>query len=278
MRDRSASAARSSTAASISEKRRSSVSTTEVNAIEPLQAYIATDFSEVVTAKAGRFVLNLGSRRLVARNNFRNTINGFTGVQGVFGDAKLGGTAFWTVAQTRLPSDIDGIQDNKVELDRERGSPHFSGWIPPRQGGQGDDRGLCLSPRRKRQRRYPHPQSPSLDARRAHGPRTGRERMGLRGRGGGPGRPCARLDQDRGPHRPARPRRLRPCDAGPDAPWSVAAARGAACRLRDRRTVGSQHHPVRYAVRRAVSSNSGRPACTARSSARTSSASGCRAT
>ena len=109
------------------EKRRSSAGTTEINALEPLQAYLATDISDVAMAKAGRFVLNLGSRRLVARNNFRNTINGFTGVQGVFGDKKLGVTAFWTVAQTRLPGDIGGLRHNKVELDRERGSPHFYG-------------------------------------------------------------------------------------------------------------------------------------------------------
>jgi hypothetical protein len=109
------------------EKRESSVGTTEVNALEPVQAYLATDISAVAMAKAGRFVLNLGSRRLVARNNFRNTTNAFTGVQGVFGDDKLGATAFWTVAQTRLPSDTDGILDNRIVLDRERGSPHFFG-------------------------------------------------------------------------------------------------------------------------------------------------------
>ena len=109
------------------ERQKSTVGTTEINALEPVQAYLATDISDVAMAKAGRFVLNLGSRRLVARNNFRNTTNAFTGVQGVFGDAKLGGTAFWTVAQTRLPSDTDGLRDNKIQLDRERGSPHFFG-------------------------------------------------------------------------------------------------------------------------------------------------------
>ena len=109
------------------EKRRSSAGTTEINALEPIQAYVATDLSHIAMAKAGRFVLNLGSRRLIARNNFRNTTNAFTGVQGVFGTDALGATAFWTVAQTRLPTDIDGLRDNRIVLDRERGSPHLFG-------------------------------------------------------------------------------------------------------------------------------------------------------
>ena len=109
------------------ERRNSSTGTTEVNALEPLQAYVATDISTTAMAKAGRFVLNLGSRRLIARNNFRNAINGFTGIEGVFGTDRLGATGFWTVAQTRLPNDSGGIRDNRIVLDRERGSPHLFG-------------------------------------------------------------------------------------------------------------------------------------------------------
>ena len=109
------------------ERRRSSAATTEINTLEPIQGYVATDLDGPVNAKAGRFTLNLGSRRLLSRNGFRNTINAFTGAQLVAGDDELGATAFWTVAQTRLPSDIYGLRDNAVELDRERGSPHLFG-------------------------------------------------------------------------------------------------------------------------------------------------------
>jgi len=109
------------------ERRRSSAGTTEINALEPIQAYVATDFDRPINAKAGRFTLNLGSRRFVSRNAFRNTINAYTGVELVAGDADFGATAFWTRPQTRLPSDIDGLRANAVELDRERGSPRFFG-------------------------------------------------------------------------------------------------------------------------------------------------------
>lgn len=109
------------------ERRRSSASTTEINALEPLQAYVATDFDGPVNAKAGRFTLNLGSRRLVTRNAFRNTINGYTGFEIVAGDADFSATAFWTRTQTRLPGDVDRLRANAVELDRERGSPWLFG-------------------------------------------------------------------------------------------------------------------------------------------------------
>ncbi|HEX8387984.1 MAG TPA: alginate export family protein [Sphingomonas sp.] len=109
------------------QRRRSSISTNEVNALEPLQAYVRADLGERAQAMAGRFTFDLGSRRLVARNAFRNTINVFTGVRAEFGDDAFGAAAFWTVAPTRLPDDPEGIRNDSVELDRERGAPVFFG-------------------------------------------------------------------------------------------------------------------------------------------------------
>jgi len=66
----------------------SSVSTSEVNTLEPVQAYLALDLGSALgkganaSRKAGRFTRDLGSRRLVARNNFRNTTNALTGIEG----------------------------------------------------------------------------------------------------------------------------------------------------------------------------------------------------
>src|SRR5258708_33743880 len=69
------------------EKKTSSVGTTEINALELGQAYLALDFGPRLGANsagsvtAGRFTMDDGARRLIARNQFRNTINSFTGVR-----------------------------------------------------------------------------------------------------------------------------------------------------------------------------------------------------
>lgn len=111
------------------ERKGSSVSTTEVDALEPIQAYLATDLSDRAKLTAGRFTLNLGSRRLIARNAFRNTINSYTGANLVLGGKALGATAFWMIPQARLPDEIDRIRDNAAELNRERGGPRlFGAW------------------------------------------------------------------------------------------------------------------------------------------------------
>jgi len=103
------------------ERRNSSIGSNEVDTIEPVQAYIAADLGSGASLQAGRFTMDLGSRRLIARPVSRNTMNAFTGVRLDWkspGGDKL--TAFWTMPQTRLPEDLDGIRDNHVVLDRER--------------------------------------------------------------------------------------------------------------------------------------------------------------
>lgn len=95
------------------------VSTSEVNALELSRVSVGYR-SGPVQLTAGRFHLNLGSRRLSARNAFRNTINSFTGLRldwnGRSGDTL---TAFYTLPHTRLPSDRADLIDNRVRWDRE---------------------------------------------------------------------------------------------------------------------------------------------------------------
>lgn len=102
------------------------VTTGEVNALEPVQAYIAADFDGALgrgsklTLTAGRMTLNLGSRRLIAADDYRNTTNGYTGVRAEV--AARGGwkaTLIYTLPQMRRPDDNQGIRDAKVRLDRE---------------------------------------------------------------------------------------------------------------------------------------------------------------
>ncbi|WP_254503034.1 alginate export family protein, partial [Salmonella enterica] len=66
------------------------VTTNEVNTLEPVQAYVAAGLDGALgrgtklTLTAGRMTLNLGSRRLVAADDYRNTTNGYTGVRADF--------------------------------------------------------------------------------------------------------------------------------------------------------------------------------------------------
>ena len=63
------------------------LTTGEVNAFEPVQVYAVRAFPDAfgkgtsATIQAGRFTMNLGSRRLVAADDYRNTPNGYTGVR-----------------------------------------------------------------------------------------------------------------------------------------------------------------------------------------------------
>ena len=100
--------------------------TTNVNALELLQGYIAyTEKSafadgDSLDILAGRHTMDVGSRRLVARNAFRNTINSFTGLNAVWkGAQKEQVRAFVVSPVNRLPSDAEGLRDNDVEFDEE---------------------------------------------------------------------------------------------------------------------------------------------------------------
>lgn len=104
----------------------SSVGTGEVDALELAQAYVGADLGALLgegsatSVDAGRFLLDLGSRRLVGRNNFGNTTAAFTGVRGEWrGSRRERLTLFYTLPQQRLPADRESILDNEVEWDRE---------------------------------------------------------------------------------------------------------------------------------------------------------------
>jgi len=103
------------------EKARSSVSASDVNTFEPIQAYVTGRLGGGASLTAGRFTMALGSQRLISDPGFRNTTNAFTGAR--FDWKSAGGdsvTAFWTMPQTRLPGDLADIEDNVAHIDRER--------------------------------------------------------------------------------------------------------------------------------------------------------------
>jgi hypothetical protein len=94
------------------------LNTTLVDPVELLQAYVGarTDSFEV---RAGRITIDLSTRRVIARNKFRNTINGFTGVDATWtGPRKHVARAFVAVPVTRQP-DNKTVEDNDIDFDRE---------------------------------------------------------------------------------------------------------------------------------------------------------------
>lgn len=98
------------------------LTTADVNAIELVQASIRYEASDAfgpgtkLNVQAGRFTLNLGSRRLIAADDFRNTTNGYTGVRADIGLGDgLSTTLVYTLPQVRLPDGGSGLVNNRVK-------------------------------------------------------------------------------------------------------------------------------------------------------------------
>jgi len=112
----------------------SSVRTSEVNALEPVQAYAALQAGDLLavgdsaTLTAGRISFGLGSQRLVGRTDFPNTFKSYLGAMLDWRTRGNDGLiAFWTRPFVSLPEDVDGVRDNAVELDRANGNLVFFG-------------------------------------------------------------------------------------------------------------------------------------------------------
>ncbi|MGY6276169.1 alginate export family protein [Methylomonas sp. MgM2] len=112
------------------------VNNTQVDTADFIQGYLAWADQNVFYSGlgaeviAGRQTLNLGSRRLVARNVFRNTINSFTGVRLRLVDyEKWQFNGFVTMPVLRLPAEPEKILDGVHEWDEEDTHTWFSGGI-----------------------------------------------------------------------------------------------------------------------------------------------------
>lgn len=113
-----------------------SIATTEVNAVELGQAYIGFDLEDAVAAgtvstlQVGRFTQNVGSRRLIARNQFRNTLNAFTGIAYEIQNENLDQfRMFYTLPHYRLPDNRADILANAIEWDQESFDQQLFGAI-----------------------------------------------------------------------------------------------------------------------------------------------------
>ena len=102
-----------------------------VNAADFLQANIGYRFGtqQNTWARLGRFSEDWGSRRLMARNRFRNTINAFDGLV-VHHDGDNGVHTRFMATQVvrRLPGDFASLLDNEIESDESSDAQQFYGF------------------------------------------------------------------------------------------------------------------------------------------------------
>ena len=113
----------------------------DVDTFEPVQAYLAADFDapfgkgSSATLQAGRFTMNLGSRRLIASDDFRNTRQGYTGARV---DLKFAGkraaTLFYVMPQQHRPDGFAAVRDNEWKLDHEGRDQQLFGALVSRAG------------------------------------------------------------------------------------------------------------------------------------------------
>lgn len=107
------------------------LTTTIANPVELLQAYVEMPIQDVFAegsetlVRAGRITMDIGSRRLVARNRYRNTINGFTGIDMQWQHNNRQLRAFYTLPVHRR---VNGaITDNEPRFDVEESDVRFWG-------------------------------------------------------------------------------------------------------------------------------------------------------
>jgi hypothetical protein len=112
----------------------SGINNTHVDEADFIQGYVAWADQNVmytglgVEAVAGRQTLNLGSRRLVARNNMRNTINTFDGFKLRIVDYNHWQfNAFVTKPVGRYPNDSEQLLDHFHSFDEPEEQVWFSG-------------------------------------------------------------------------------------------------------------------------------------------------------
>ena len=109
-------------------------SAAEVDALEPSQLDLAwrpKDFLQQGAAldlTLGRFTMDVGSRRLIARSGYRSILQSFDGARAVWtSNANLKATAFYTHPVNRAPSDVPSALDNEVWLNQPLDNVGFGG-------------------------------------------------------------------------------------------------------------------------------------------------------
>lgn len=122
----------------------SSVGAFLVNTLEPVQAYAAFTLpardGAKSTLRVGRLTLDIGKRRLISRNRFRNTVSTFTGLDWQWqGAAGQNARAIYLQPMRILPTRFDELLDNEFDLDRgQRDTVVWGGYYQFPKGMRGD--------------------------------------------------------------------------------------------------------------------------------------------
>ncbi len=105
------------------------IGTDDINTLEPIQAFIGWRGGDDLPLQisVGRITKNLSTRRLVARNRYRNTTNGFSGVDVKWRGEDWAINAFAFRPVIREPSDRESIANNEFELDKTSPGQQFWG-------------------------------------------------------------------------------------------------------------------------------------------------------
>jgi hypothetical protein len=109
---------------------RSPVGTDDVNALEPLQAWLGWRPQPGWELRLGRQTVDYGSRRLLARNRYRNTANSFTGARltrSLAGEALLQAFIFYPDERRPDARDRRALRANEARLDPIAELGRFSG-------------------------------------------------------------------------------------------------------------------------------------------------------
>ncbi|MCU4677678.1 alginate export family protein [Catenovulum sp. 2E275] len=93
--------------------------TDDVNALEPLQLWLGWQISPDSLVKVGRQTLDIGSRRLMARQRFRNTISAYDGAYARFQQNDWLLQSFYFMPVERHPESRADLDDNKIKLDKQ---------------------------------------------------------------------------------------------------------------------------------------------------------------
>jgi len=93
-----------------------SVTANDVNTFEPVQAYVGLDLGDALgkgsktSLLGGRFMTNLGSRRFLSSDEYRNATSAYTGLRVDFKAAEgTAATLFYLLPQLHLPDDQPSI-------------------------------------------------------------------------------------------------------------------------------------------------------------------------